>query len=128
MLAIYYHALVAKFASVVRKHGIELFPDVTLAKHASSDLKFVKFVVLRKYKNIPDRAVLLWGDLTFAWVISLGAGGDIKIARGPRYHDDPTAFGYIAPGTGTGDFAAFRGEARIVHDERGPYFVLSLAG
>ncbi|WP_223695135.1 DUF3224 domain-containing protein [Leifsonia poae] len=40
--------------------------------------------------------------------------------------DDASAFGYIIPGTGTGDFAGFAGTARIIHDERGPFFVFTL--
>lgn len=58
-----------------------------------------------------------------------GRSGSFTVHHGALQHpDDPSAFGYIVPGTGTGDFAAFRGEARILHDERGPYFVLTLAG
>ena len=58
-----------------------------------------------------------------------GRTGSFTVHHGALQHpDDPSAFGYIVPGTGTGDFTAFRGDARILHDERGPYFVLSLAG
>lgn len=58
-----------------------------------------------------------------------GRTGSYTVHHGALQHpDDPSAFGYIVPRTGTGDFAAFRGEARIVHDERGPFFVFSLAG
>lgn len=39
---------------------------------------------------------------------------------------DPSAWGYIIPGSGTGDFAAFRGQARIHHDDAGAYFVFDL--
>lgn len=58
-----------------------------------------------------------------------GRNGSFTVHHGALQHpDDPSAFGYIVPGTGTGDFAAFRGGARILHDERGPFFVLSLGG
>jgi len=58
-----------------------------------------------------------------------GRSGSFTVHHGALQHpDDPSAFGYIVPGTGTGDFAAFHGEARILHDERGPFFVLTLAG
>lgn len=40
--------------------------------------------------------------------------------------DDPTAFGYIVPGTGAGAFENWRGAARIVHDADGPSFVFTL--
>jgi Protein of unknown function (DUF3224) len=40
--------------------------------------------------------------------------------------DDESAFAYIVPGTGTDDFADFRGSGRIIHDDRGPYFELTV--
>lgn len=53
--------------------------------------------------------------------------GSFTVHHGALQHpSDPSAFGYIVPGTGTGDFATFAGPARIVHDERGPYFVFTL--
>jgi hypothetical protein len=56
-----------------------------------------------------------------------GRSGSFTVHHGALQHpDDDSAFGYIVPGTGTGDFAAFAGRARIHHDERGPFFVLSL--
>ena len=56
-----------------------------------------------------------------------GRSGSFTVHHGALQHpDDPSAFGYIVPGTGTDDFAGFAGAARIVHDERGPFFVLSL--
>jgi hypothetical protein len=35
-------------------------------------------------------------------------------------------FGHIVPGTGTGGFAGWTGSARIVHDDQGAYFEISL--
>ena len=46
----------------------------------------------------------------------------------PQHPGDPSSFGYIVPGTGTGDFVAFAGPARIEHDDAGPYFVFTLDG
>lgn len=40
---------------------------------------------------------------------------------------DPSAFGHVIPGSGTGGFAGLTGTARIHHDETGPYFVFDLA-
>ncbi|WP_025157078.1 DUF3224 domain-containing protein [Leifsonia aquatica] len=58
-----------------------------------------------------------------------GRRGSFTVHHGALQHpDDPSAFGYIVPGTGTDDFAAFQGAARIVHDERGAFFVFSLVG
>jgi len=57
-----------------------------------------------------------------------GVAGEVTVHHGAlNSPDDPTAFGYIVPGTGTGAFEAWSGTARIVHDEVGPYFVFSLA-
>lgn len=39
---------------------------------------------------------------------------------------DPSAWGYIIPGSGTDDFAGFAGQARIHHDEEGAYFVFEV--
>ena len=56
-----------------------------------------------------------------------GRTGSFTVHHGALQHpSDDSAFGYIVPGTGTGDFAAFAGTARIVHDEHGPYFAFSL--
>jgi hypothetical protein len=56
-----------------------------------------------------------------------GRSGSFTVHHGAMQHpDDESAFGYIIPGTGTGDFGGFRGPARIVHDEEGPYFVFSI--
>jgi hypothetical protein len=56
-----------------------------------------------------------------------GRQGSFTVHHGALQHpDDPSAFAYIVPGTGTGDFAGFSGAARIVHDDRGPSFVFEL--
>lgn len=53
-----------------------------------------------------------------------GRSGSFTVHHGALQHpSDDSAFGYIIAGTGTGDFA---GQARIVHDDRGPYFVFTL--
>lgn len=57
-----------------------------------------------------------------------GVAGEVTVHHGAlNSPDDPTAFGYIVPGTGTGAFESWSGTARILHDEVGPYFVFSLA-
>jgi len=54
-------------------------------------------------------------------------GGSFTVHHGAlRHPDDASAFGYLVPGTGTGDFAGFTGQARILHDDDGPYFVIDL--
>ncbi|MCS5719934.1 DUF3224 domain-containing protein [Herbiconiux sp. CPCC 205763] len=56
-----------------------------------------------------------------------GRTGSVTVHHGALQHpDDPSAFGYVVPGTGTGDFAGFRGQARILHDAEGAYFVITL--
>jgi hypothetical protein len=56
-----------------------------------------------------------------------GRSGSFTVHHGALQHpDDPSAFGYIVPGTGTGDFATFAGRASIIHDDRGPSFVFTL--
>jgi hypothetical protein len=58
-----------------------------------------------------------------------GRHGSFTVHHGALQHpDDPSAFGYIVPGTGTDDFAEFAGTARIVHDADGPFFVFALQG
>lgn len=59
--------------------------------------------------------------------LSDGRSGSFTVHHGALQHpDDPSAFGYIVPGTGTDDFAGIAGSARIHHDERGAYFVFEL--
>lgn len=56
-----------------------------------------------------------------------GRSGSFTVHHGALQHpSDDSAFGYIVPGTGTDDFAEFAGTARIVHDDRGPYFVFTI--
>jgi len=56
-----------------------------------------------------------------------GRTGAFTVHHGALSHpSDPSAFGYIVPGTGTGDFTGFTGSARIEHDEVGPYFVFTI--
>jgi hypothetical protein len=57
-----------------------------------------------------------------------GRAGSFTVHHGALQHpSDDSAFGYIIPGTGTGDFAGFAGQARILHEDDGPYFVFTLA-
>ncbi|WP_158863273.1 DUF3224 domain-containing protein [Leifsonia sp. AG29] len=56
-----------------------------------------------------------------------GRSGSFTVHHGALQHPgDPSAFGYVVPGTGTADFAGFSGRARIEHDEQGPSFVFDL--
>jgi hypothetical protein len=56
-----------------------------------------------------------------------GRTGSFTVHHGALQHpSDDSAFGYIIPGTGTGDFAGFAGQARILHDDDGPYLVFTL--
>ena len=57
-----------------------------------------------------------------------GVPGEVTVHHGGlNTTDDPTAFGYIVPGTGTGAFDGWAGSSRIIHDADGPYFVFTLA-
>ena len=56
-----------------------------------------------------------------------GRSGSFTVHHGAL--QDPlaaSAFGYIIPGSGTGDFADFSGDALIIHDDEGPHFVFDL--
>ena len=56
-----------------------------------------------------------------------GVPGEVTVHHGGlNSTDDPTAFGYIIPDSGTGAFAQWKGSARILHDDEGPRFVFSL--
>ena len=56
-----------------------------------------------------------------------GRTGSFTVHHGAlQSPDDPSAFGHIVPGTGTGDFAGFAGTARIVHDDDGAVMVFTL--
>jgi Protein of unknown function (DUF3224) len=56
-----------------------------------------------------------------------GREGSITIQHGGLESDPGASFGHIVPGTGTGDFAAWSGEARIVHDDQGAYFEIAVS-
>lgn len=56
-----------------------------------------------------------------------GRSGSFTVHHGALQHPGgPSAFGYIVPGTGTGGFAGLSGNARIEHDETGPFFVFTI--
>ena len=57
-----------------------------------------------------------------------GREGAFTVQHGGLESDPGTWFGHIVPTTGTGDFAAWRGSARIRHDEDGAYFEIDLQG
>jgi Protein of unknown function (DUF3224) len=49
-----------------------------------------------------------------------GRRGSFVVHHGAvQSSDHPSAFGYIVPGSGAGDFASWSGSARIEHDEAG---------
>jgi uncharacterized protein YndB with AHSA1/START domain len=57
-----------------------------------------------------------------------GRQGAFTVHHGALEHpDDPSAFAWVVPGSGTGDLAELRGSARIVHDDQGPFFVFDFA-
>jgi hypothetical protein len=54
-----------------------------------------------------------------------GRSGAFTVHHGGLTAGDVTSgFAYVIPGSGEGDFAAFRGSGRIAHDEDGPSLVL----
>ena len=56
-----------------------------------------------------------------------GRSGSFTVHHGALQHpDDPSAFGYIVPGTGTDGFEGIAGAARIRHDDRGAFFEFDL--
>jgi len=57
-----------------------------------------------------------------------GREGAFTVQHGGLESDPSTWFGHIVPTTGTGDFADWRGSARIQHDEDGAYFEIDLQG
>lgn len=60
-------------------------------------------------------------------VLDDGRRGAFTVHHGAlQSPEDPSAFGWIIPGSGTGDLAGLRGSARIRHDERGPLLELDL--
>jgi hypothetical protein len=56
-----------------------------------------------------------------------GREGSVTVQHGGLESDPDTWFGHIVPTTGTGDFAGWSGAARIIHDDQGPYFEITLA-
>ena len=56
-----------------------------------------------------------------------GREGEMTVQHGGLESDPGTWFGHIVPGTGTGGFAGWSGSARIVHDDQGAYFEITLA-
>ncbi len=50
----------------------------------------------------------------------------VTVQHGGLESDPGSWFGHIVPGTGTGGFAGWTGSARIVHDDQGAYFEISL--
>jgi len=55
-----------------------------------------------------------------------GREGEFTVQHGGLESDPSTWFGHIVPTTGTGDFADWRGSARIRHDDEGAYFEIDL--
>ncbi len=55
-----------------------------------------------------------------------GPEGAVVIQHGGLESDPGSWFGHIVPGTGTGGFKGWSGQARIVHDEDGAFFEISL--
>ena len=55
-----------------------------------------------------------------------GREGSVTVQHGGLESDPDTWFGHIVPGTGTGDFAGWSGQARIRHDDQGAYFEITL--
>lgn len=57
-----------------------------------------------------------------------GRTGSFVVQHGGLESSPETWFGYIVPGTGTGDLDGIAGMAPIRHDEHGAYFELALEG
>jgi hypothetical protein len=55
-----------------------------------------------------------------------GREGSLTVQHGGLESDPGSVFGHIVPGTGTGGFAGWSGQAFIRHDEQGPYFEITL--
>jgi hypothetical protein len=55
-----------------------------------------------------------------------GLEGSVTVQHGGLESDPASWFGHIVPGTGTGGFAGWSGSARIVHDDHGAYFEITL--
>jgi uncharacterized protein DUF3224 len=55
-----------------------------------------------------------------------GGSGSVTVHHGGLESAPETWFGHVVPGSGTDDFAAWAGSARIEHDEGGAFFVFEL--
>ena len=55
-----------------------------------------------------------------------GREGSVTVQHGGLESDPGTWFGHIVPGTGTGGFTGWSGSARILHDDQGAYFEITL--
>lgn len=53
-----------------------------------------------------------------------GRSGSFTVQHGGLEASPQTWFGYIVPGTGTGDLEGISGSATISHDESGAYFTI----
>lgn len=56
-----------------------------------------------------------------------GLRGSVTVHHGGLESDPSTWFGHVVPHSGTGDFADWRGSARIEHDDDGACMVFDLA-
>jgi len=55
-----------------------------------------------------------------------GRQGSFTVQHGGLESEPDSWFGHIVPKTGTDDFAAWAGSARIVHDDEGAFFEIEL--
>ncbi|MBC7724848.1 MAG: DUF3224 domain-containing protein, partial [Burkholderiaceae bacterium] len=56
-----------------------------------------------------------------------GRSGAFTVHHGGTQNGDgASGFGHILPGTGTGDFTGFSGDAIISHDDGGAFFTFTL--
>jgi Protein of unknown function (DUF3224) len=55
-----------------------------------------------------------------------GREGSVTVQHGGLESDPDTWFGHIVPGTGSGGFTGWSGQARIRHDDQGAYFEITL--
>jgi Protein of unknown function (DUF3224) len=56
-----------------------------------------------------------------------GREGSVTVQHGGLESDPGSWFGHIVPKTGVGGFADWSGSARIIHDDQGAYFEITLA-
>ncbi|HLK00758.1 MAG TPA: DUF3224 domain-containing protein [Streptosporangiaceae bacterium] len=55
-----------------------------------------------------------------------GREGELVVQHGGLESVPESWFGHIVPGTGTGPFNGWTGQARIQHDDQGAYFEITL--